>query len=176
MIRHFIRRAANAMGRRYHYDAGYINAMADRDLSMAIKYGLATTFFMHRKPLPASAFWAARLTATRLADCGSCLELVMAMAREEGIGAAELAAVLRGAPAQPDADLGMRFAAGAINRADGFTATHAEALHRYGEAGVDALAIAVTGGQFFPLLKRALGHGNSCSPVLARMQAETARG
>lgn len=176
MIRQLIRRAADAMGRRYHYDAGYINAMADRDLAMAIKYGLASTFFMHRKPLPASAFWAARLTATRLADCGSCLELVMAMAREQGIGTAELASVLRGAPTQPDADLGMRFAAGAVTGADGFAATHAQALQRYGEAGVDALAIAVTGGQFFPLLKRALGHGGSCSPVLARMRAETAHG
>lgn len=172
MIRYFIQRAAHAMGKRYNYDVSYINAMAQRDLTMTLKYGFASGFFTHRKLIPKNAFWAARLTATKLADCGSCLELVVAMARERGVDSAELVAVLRGDPVDPDADLGMRFAAGAVSNDYGFADIHALAMRRYGEAGVDALAIAVTGGQFFPLLKRALGQGNACSPVLARLQAE----
>jgi hypothetical protein len=176
MIRYLIKRAARTMGRRYNYDADYIGALADRDLPMALKYGFAAGFFMHRKPIPINAFWAARLTATQLADCGSCLELVVAMAREQGVAMADLAGVLRGNPTDGDAEFGMRFASAVIHNTDGFADIHAQALQRYGAAGIDALAIAVTGGQFFPLLKRALGHANTCSPVLARLQAEPTHG
>lgn len=43
---------------------------------------------------------------------------------------------------------------------------------RWGKAGLAGLAAATVSGSFYPLLKRGLGHGNACEPVLAWLAGE----
>ena len=42
----------------------------------------------------------------------------------------------------------------------------------WGKSGVAGLAAATVSGSFYPLLKRGLGHGNACEPVLAWLAGE----
>lgn len=169
-----LKKAFRKFGARYGYDTAYLTELADLDVGGAFKLGLVSLFTDHRFGLEAAPYFAARITAARQADCGACLRLAIAMAREAGVPMVAIRAMLAGAAetAPRDMALARHYAEAVLVNDPALMNIIAACEARWGKRGVAGLAAATVSGTFYPLLKRGLGHGNSCEPVLAWLAAE----
>ena len=177
MIAAMLKRQFAAFGARYHYDTDYLAELADLDTGGAAKLAMVSPFTSHRFGLPAGPYFAAKAIAAKSADCGPCLDLVIAMAVEAGVARANLARVLTGrrdeAPA--DMELAARYADAVLANSADIADLLAECEAQWGRPGIAGLASALVSGLFYPMLKRGLGHGLACRPVLAELAAELER-
>ena len=173
MIARTLKRSFARFGSRYGYDTGYMQELVDKDRNGALKLALASSFTRHRFRLPPAPYFAAKIVATRYADCGSCLKLAIDMAVEAGVPLQDIRRLLVGS--EQEAPLEMRLAARyarAVSEHDpALPEIIEECMRRWGKRGIAGLAAAVTGGQFFPMLKRGLGHASACMPVLAWLRS-----
>lgn len=179
MIKHLLTSALERFGRRYDYDTRYSQELVALDTGGGLKLALASPFLLHRFGAPKEIYFAAKLRSCMRADCGPCLGLVAAMAREAGVGTdTVLSALGKGIPS-PDVALALRFADAVLDKAPDLPEVIREVRARFGERAHAGLAAAIVAGQFYPLLKRGLGHGASCTPVvqdlLAAQQRENLR-
>jgi alkylhydroperoxidase family enzyme len=121
----------------------------------------------HREKLPPAPYHVARLVATRHEDCGPCVQIVVNLAKEDGVEPAILQAALAGKVEDLPESLQdvYRFAESVVT-ADGDDGAYRERLRKvFGEEGLVELALAIATCRVFPTLKRALGHAQSCSVV-----------
>ena len=178
MFKRLLKRQLRKFQSRYGYDTFYMRELIDTDEFGALKLALISPFTDERFSLPAAPYFAARLTATRRADCGSCLKLVITMAREVGVELEAIEALLDGAAvALPDdMVLAERYARAVLDNDPELPDIIDACQQRWGKAGIAGLSAAVVSGQLYPTFKRGLGHGNACEPVLAWLKAETAKG
>ena len=173
MIAALLKRQFAKFERRYKYDAAYLCEIADLDAIGALKLGLATGFTGHRFGVPKEAYFAAKITGAEWADCGSCLNLAIAMAVEADIPRESIAALLVGPAANaPEAmALARRYARAVIENDPCLPEVLEACERRWGRRGVAGLASATVSGLFFPLLKRGLGYGNACEPIYRDLQS-----
>ncbi len=106
----------------------------------------------------------AKLVATQFQDCGSCLQIEVALAVTAGVDEALVRAVVAGKPEQIN-DPVLRDIYHYIH-ATLLQQNHDELLQKLsktlGAQALTDLAIAVAIVQFFPILKRVMGHAVSC--------------
>lgn len=121
----------------------------------------------YRAKLLAAPYHIARLVATRYEDCGTCLQIVVNLAKEDGIEPAILNAALSGQVEQlPESLQDVYHFAVAVVTASGDDEVYRERLRKvFGEEALVELALAIATCRVFPTLKRALGHAQSCSAV-----------
>ncbi|MBO6724844.1 MAG: hypothetical protein JJ911_04175 [Rhizobiaceae bacterium] len=176
MMRAYLKSQFDKFGKRYGYDTGYLKEVVELDVGGATKLGMVASFTAHRFGLAAEPYFAAKVTAARWADCGSCLRLAIAMAVEAGVGRATLSAMLTGeGEAPPDMALASRYAQAVIDNAPELAEIIGECKSRWGREGVAGLSAATVSGLFYPLFKRGFGYGNICEPVLAELKSEARR-
>ena len=173
MIARILKRQVAGFGNRYGYDASYLHELVDTDCTGAVKLLLVGPFTRHRFGLPAAPYFAAKIIATRRADCGACLKLAIDMAVEAGVPLAAIRQLLLGSgeEAPPDMRLAARYADAVLDNDPALPAAIAACTRRWGKRGLAGLAAAVTAGQLYPVFKRGLGHGTSCTPVMAWLSA-----
>ena len=169
MITRILKRQVAGFGDRYGYDVGYLRDLVDADPTGAVKTLLIGPFTRHRFGLPAAPYFAAKIIATRRADCGACLKLAIDMAVEAGVPLPDIRRLLvdSAGEAPPEMLLAARYARAVAEHDPALPGIIEECTRRWGKRGLAGLAAAVTGGQFFPLLKRGLGQSSACTPVLA---------
>ncbi len=174
MLAMLLKRAFRKFGGRYGYDTSYLTELADNDTTGAFRLALVSPFTGHRFGLDAAPYFAARITAARQTDCGSCLRLTIAMAREAGVPMRDIRAMLLdGAEtARRDMALARHYAEAVLANDPALPTILGACEARWGTTGVAGLAAATVSGSFYPLLKRGLGHGNACEPVLAWLAGE----
>ena len=177
MFKRLLKRQLRKFQNHYSYDTLYMRELVDTDEFGALKLALISPFTDERFSLPPAPYFAAKITAARRADCGSCLKLVITMAREAGVELEAIEALLDGAAvALPDdMVLAERYARAVLDNDPELLDILDACEQRWGKAGIAGLAAAVVSGQLYPTFKRGLGHGNSCMPVLAWLKAEAAR-
>lgn len=149
-------------------DLEYLRSIADTSPAAFAKFGLAGPLLSHRKYVPAAAWHLARLAATRVQDCGTCVQIVVNAALADGVPAATLRVALDsadGSSLAPDESLALRFGDAVARSADGRDALIAEVREAFGDAGHVELALAVATVQLFPMLKRGLGQDVACRLV-----------
>ena len=169
MIGRTLKRSFARFGSRYGYDTSYLQELVDTDRNGALKLALASASTRHRFGLPPAPYFAAKIIATRYADCGSCLKLAIDMAAEAGVPLRDIRPLLVGPEeeALPEMRLAARYARAVSENDPAVPEIIAECIRCWGKRGLAGLAAAVAGGQFFPVLKRGLGQGRACTPVLA---------
>ena len=176
MIARILKRSFARFGSRYGYDASYLQDLVDTDRNGALRLALASSFTRHPFGLPPAPYFAAKIVATRHADCGACLKLAIDMAVEAGVPLPDIRRLLvdSAGEAPPEMRLAARYARAVSEHDPALPRIIEECVGCWGKRGLAGLAAAVTGGQFFPLLKRGLGRGSACTPVLAWLRsAET---
>ena len=176
MIGRTLKRSFARFGSRYGYDTSYLQELVDTDRNGALKLALASSFTRHRFGLPAAPYFAARIVATRHADCGSCLKLAIDMAAEAGVPLQDIRRLLVGPEEETPIEmrLAARYARAVSENDPALPELIEECIRCWGKRGIAGLAAAVTGGQFYPLLKRGLGQGSACTPVLAWLRTTEA--
>ena len=112
MIGRTLKRLFARFGYRYGYDTSYMQNLVDSDRNGATKLALASLFTRYRFGLPPAHYFAAKIMATRYADCGSCLKLAIDMAAEAGVPLAHIRRLLLGPEeeAPPEMRLAARYA------------------------------------------------------------------
>ena len=73
MISAVLKKQFAGFGDRYGYDTGYLQEIVDLDLGGAVKLGLVSKFTDHRFGLPASAYFAAKVTAASARSMASLM-------------------------------------------------------------------------------------------------------
>ncbi len=176
MIRWLLERQLAAFERRWHYPMDYARTLLRASRGGFWRFARVMPLAAWRDGVPPASWHAAKLVAVRAEDCGPCTQLVVDMARADGVPDALLRAVLQGNHAKihaldADTALAVHFArcwtAGAPGLADARDALR----QRFGERGLASLALAMSGARLFPMVKSALGHGTACIRVQVGSEA-----
>ncbi|MDQ3800789.1 MAG: hypothetical protein M3384_15180 [Acidobacteriota bacterium] len=149
----------------------YLRHIARTSLGAFFKFALFTPLSQHRRKLPVNAYHLARLVATRHEDCGTCVQIVVNVARRERVPVEILRAVVDSRPEDLPPDLRdvYRFADEVVRATYAEEEYRARLRERYGEEGLVELALAIASARVFPVTKRALGYALSCSKVEVRV-------
>lgn len=165
MIRMLLRGGVARFEKRHGYDASYMRDIIDADALGGLKLAMATPLLSHRFGLPREAYFAAKLRSVANADCGPCLRLVIGMAETAGVTADVILAALGDGETSKGPDLAIRYADAVIANSGDAGEIVDKARRYFGRRGLAGLASAVVAGQFYPLMKRGMGHGMSCEAV-----------
>jgi hypothetical protein len=165
-----IRRRLDAFEAQWRYPMDYARALLAASRRGFRRFSKLMALSGHREAVPSAAWHAAKLLAIRAEDCGPCTQLVVDMARADGVSDALLRAVLASdqdalQAIDADAAAAVRFAAAWVARAPALDATRDEVRRRFGEAGLASLALAMSAARLYPMVKTALGHGQACQRV-----------
>jgi hypothetical protein len=159
--------------RLWGYDASYMHDLVDASPAGVRKFAFLQPMAQHREDVSRDAWHAAHLAGALSEDCGPCTQLCVDMATRDGMDPEKLAALVRGDidAAGADAAFGFRYGMAVATNADTVLSLVDQARTRYGERGVVSLAFSVTTARMFPTLKRALGHGATCTKVVVADRA-----
>jgi alkylhydroperoxidase family enzyme len=163
MIRALLHRTIAAFERRYDYDAAYMHEILDTSVGAFVKLAMAQSMNLHRAGVPSDALFAARIAAVRFEDCGPCAQLTVNMAREAGVPAATVRAIVARdfTRLSPDVALALRFTDAVLAHADA-DALRRDARTRWGHEGLVTLAYSIAAVRTYPTMKRVLGHAHTC--------------
>ena len=165
MLKWFLSRWIRKFERTWNYDASYLRDVLDADPRAMMAFSKAAAFSNYRKDVPPAAYCAAGLVGTMAEDCGPCTQLVLDMARRQGVDPEILRAIVaRDFTAVPfEVALAARFAEASLHHAPEADDLREEVLRRFGKRGLVSLAFAMTASRLYPTLKYALGHGRACT-------------
>ena len=170
MIRRLLEHQLATFERRWHYPMDYARTLLRASRRGFWRFARVMPLAAWRDGVPLAAWHAAKLVAVRAEDCGPCTQLVVDMARADGVPDALLRALLQDDHADiqaldADAAMAAHFARCWTTGAPGLADARDALRQRFGERGLASLALAMTGARMFPMIKSALGHGQACQRV-----------
>ena len=170
MIRTLILRKLDKVEQELGESVDYLRHIVRTSLPSFFRFAKVAGMANGRKVLPLEPFHVARLVGTRDADCGTCLQIELNLARQAGLSEAILAAVIDEQPEalSPELEEVYRFTRSVVVADGGEQALRESLRARYGDAGLVELALAIAGCRVFPVVKRTLGYATSCSNVALR--------
>ena len=148
-------------------ELGTLRAVAASSTAAFAKFGLAAPLLEHRKHVAPGPWHLARLAATRVQDCGTCVQIVVDAARADGVPADRLRSALAGEldALAPEEAAAWRYGEAVAGRSDAVADAVQAARRAFGDKGLAELALAVATVQLFPILKRGLGQDVACRLV-----------
>jgi hypothetical protein len=93
------------------------------------------------------------------------VQIASDMAIEAGMPAEIVAALLSGAPADPDAQLGFDYARALLNGSPTLDGLREQIEAKWGKRALIAISLRAMTARNFPVLKRAMGHAKVCQRV-----------
>lgn len=170
MLRWIINRRLNAAEKKLGVSVDYLRHIARVSLPAFFKFVKFMPLAEYRKKLPADAFHVARLVAVQQEDCGSCVQIEVNLARQDGVDAGLLQKVLDGKVEALSPELAnvYRFAQAVVTQQDDVELRE-RVKQQYGEEGLVELALTIAACRVFPTTKRALGYATSCSRVEVKL-------
>jgi len=167
MLRWLIHRKLNAEERKLGESVDYLRHLVDVSPTAFLRFAAIVPFANSRKVLPKDAWFVAQIVAAQDADCGTCVQIAVNLARHSGVDPALLRAILDGdldvVPSEM-ADV-YRFTRAVIAEGDEEVGLRETLRSRYGERGLIELSYAIAASRIFPTVKRALGYAKSCRLV-----------
>ena len=150
--------------KRIGVELDYARRIAETDFGLMVRYGKIFAFLDPNRKVPPEAYHIARLRGAISADCGTCVEAEINLARAAGVPAEIIIAALSSDyAALPDPLQAVACLADAVTR-DRADAPQARDRVRseYGEAGLIELSYAMNGAALLPGIKRAMGFATLC--------------
>ncbi|MEM6785332.1 MAG: hypothetical protein AAF624_16545 [Bacteroidota bacterium] len=152
----------------------YLRSLADVSSGLFTKFTLAIPAATHRKHAPLNAWHLARIGATGVQDCGTCVQYVVNAALQAGASPEVLRSAVAGdvaALSGTDA-LALRFGEAVAARSPSVEDLRARLGEAIGNEGVVEIALAVAMVQIYPILKRGLGQTIACAKVTVEVSDE----
>lgn len=142
----------------------YLRFILSTSLPAFFKFAKFVSLAGYRRSLPVDAHALGALVATREADCGGCVQIGVNLARQGGIPADRIRAVLDGRYDELPVALRevCQFALAVVRNTPEQSALRERVRLHYGDAGLVELSMAVAFAQVFPTTKRGLGFAESC--------------
>ncbi len=172
MLRWILGRALNAFSRQFDYDVTFAREILQADPRALLAINKVSALAHYHRDVPLSAWFAAKIVGTLTEDCGPCTQLGLTMAERAGIPATTLQALVAGDfDALPeDAALAARFAQATLTKDPEADPLRDEIVRRWGPRALISLAFALTAARFYPTIKAAMGHAQSCSRLTIQGQ------
>jgi len=150
---------------KFQYDTEYLRTILDKHPDAFATFADFIPLSQLRRDLPLDAFFVAKLTAMKIADCSACLELNIKMAIDAGLDKDLVKAIVE------EGELNEELAQ--VRAYTKQVATHrsvapedVETLREfYGTTACIELAFAIASVGVFPLIKRAMGLATSCANI-----------
>lgn len=164
MLTYFAKKSLNTFAKKYDCDMDYMIELAEIYPAKFLRFGLANAFIQHFSVVPKELYFAVRVTASHIADCGTCTQMAINIAIEAGVERQQLANLILGDVENMNKDtlLGYEYAH-AIARNDLDLMDIIDHIKiEYGKKGLWDVANAYNFGEFYPKLKRGLGEAVSC--------------
>jgi hypothetical protein len=168
MLKAFLSRWIDKFERTWGYDASYMRHVLRASPGSLLKFSFVANI-VDRKAAPGAALAAAGIAGTLAEDCGPCTQISVDMAAAGGVKPEVLRAILAGDEAAMGeaAALAWRFARASLARdMEAADPLREEIVRRWGDKGLVAIALSITGARMYPTLKYALGYGKACSKVV----------
>lgn len=164
MIRALISNRLAASERRFGVSLDYIHHIARATLGGFRAFARILPISDYRKALPHDVRAVARLIATMDEDCGGCAQLELNEARRAGVAREIMSATITREPERLPAPLDavFRFTESVVRATMDEEASREVLREAFGERGLVELALTIAACRFFPIVKRALGHGAAC--------------
>lgn len=167
MLRSLIRSRLRREERRLGGSLEYVRHILRVSLRSFFKFLRIVPLANYRRTLPPGPYHVARIVAVRDEDCGTCVQIAVNLAKEDGVSSEHLRAVLDRKPENLPEDLAdaYRFAEGVVTASGAENDLRQKIRERHGEEALVELAFAIASCRVFPITKRALGYAVSCSDV-----------
>ena len=167
MRKFFARKFINRFGDHYQYNVDYLHFMLETSPAAFFKFSKFMTLSRHGESASVSALFTARIVGAVSEDCGPCVQLNVNIAREAGVAAEDIAAVLRRDKTvmSPDVRVAFDFADAILRRAGDDDGPREKVRARWGDKGVIDLTIALQASRFYPMVKSGLGFAKTCQRV-----------
>lgn len=157
----FLSRAEDRLGT----SLDYARLIAQTNFGLFVRYGKIFPFLDPRKHTPPEAYHAARIRAAQAADCGTCVDIEVQLAKNAGIADPTIKHILAGDYSKlpkPVAAAAKLSDAVVKERQDDPDARDL-LVKSYQQAGLIELAFAMNGAALLPGIKRALGFASACT-------------
>lgn len=174
MIRRLILRRLDAEERTLGMSVDYLRHILRVSLPAFLKFSLFLPLARHRRTLPPVPYHIARLVATQKADCGTCVQAEVNLARRAGVAPTILEAIIyhRIEELEPESADIYYFTQAVVDATGEEETLRSRLLARYGERGIVELALGIATAQVYPTTKRALGYATSCAHVKVKVESE----
>ncbi|MEL7360766.1 MAG: carboxymuconolactone decarboxylase family protein [Bacteroidota bacterium] len=145
----------------------YLRSLADVSSGLFTKFSLTIPAATHRKHAPLDAWHLARIGATRVQDCGTCVQYVVNAALQAGASPEALRAALADDAASLGSTehLALHFGEAVAARSPNAEDLRVRLVEAVGDEAAVEIALAVAMVQVYPILKRGLGQTMACSLV-----------
>ncbi|WP_435661091.1 hypothetical protein [Leisingera caerulea] len=162
----FIRRAEKRIG----VSLDYVRHIARTNFSLLSRYNRIFGFLDPNRHVPAAAYHAARLRGALAADCGTCVEAEINLARAGGLDEELINAILRAdfQTLPPELAPVVQLADAVTARREDDPEARSAVTGTYGDAGLIELSFAMNGAAMLPGIKRAMGHATACDLLVMR--------
>ncbi len=167
MVRWLILQKLASVERELGVSVEYLRHILGVSLGAFLKFTKIVNLVGYRRVLPPGPFHVSQIVATRDADCGTCLQIAVRVARKAGVSAEIIRAILESRTTDLSEELSdvYSFVEAVVKATDTADASRERIRQRYGEAGLVELALAIGVCRVLPTTKRALGYAISCSQV-----------
>jgi len=133
------------------------------DNRLFLRYGKVFGFLDPRKHLSAEAYHASRICGALSADCGSCVEAEINLAKNSGLSDEFLNHVLaKNIDQLPDNIIAVVELSCAVTNFQDAPVAREQVIKYYGEEGLIEMSFAMNGAALLPGIKRAMGYATSC--------------
>ncbi|MBL4597623.1 MAG: hypothetical protein JKX93_01505 [Rhizobiaceae bacterium] len=163
-----IKRAEKRLG----VSLDYTHQIAQTDIGLLTRYNRIFGFLDPNLKTTALAYHAARLRGAIAADCGTCVEAEISLAKQANLDEQTISNLVSGNYETLPEEI-----AAVAELSDAVTARREDApqareiiKQKFGEAGLIELSYAMNGAALLPGIKRAMGYATACDlDVMARL-------
>jgi hypothetical protein len=166
MLKWLIRRKLDAEEKKLGESIDYLRHVLDVSPTAFLRFSSIIPFANSRKVLPKEAWFVAQIVTLQQEDCGSCLQIGVNLARQNGVDAVLLHAVLDGnSQTLPQEMTDVVDFTKSVITATGDDSLRETMRKRYGDRGLIELSYAIASSRIPPTVKRCLGYAKSCNVV-----------
>lgn len=170
MLKSIARYLVNRAEKRIGVELDYAHEIAKTDFGLMSRYGKIFGFLDPNKNVPALAYHAARIRGAVAADCGTCVEAEVNLAKASGIKPETIRALLLKDYAEFPKEISSvaRLTDAVVSNGEDDSAARAEIQKAFGNAGLIEISYAMNGAALLPGIKRAMGYATQCNlPLLS---------
>jgi len=160
VMNHILSKNEKRIGVKFEYARKIISV----DNQLFLRYGKIFGFLDPRKNLPIDAYHSSRICGALSADCGSCVEAEINLAKNSGLSGEFINHILA-----KDFDSLSKEIVAVVKLSSAVTSfqddpeAREKVIKYYGKKGLVELSFAMNGAVLLPGIKRAMGYATSCN-------------